>query len=199
MTTKKLTKEERRESLIQAAATLFMDKGYHETKTKDIALAAGITEPVIYKHFSSKEELFFEVIYRTASCLIDKLNIHENTDPKEFMKNFISLHMSIVEKNFESIKFLLVQILQDAKVRDAFRHTLLPRVKSKIHPLIKILNPQKAESAEYHIFLLSGMLMISELAHGLFKSTPENLSTEELSEKLADTFIKMISGGREND
>lgn len=199
MTIKKLTKEERRETLIRAASTLFMEKGYYDTKTKDIALAAGITEPIIYKHFSGKEELFFEVIYETASSLLDKLIINDDLEPKEFMQNFIALHMDIVGKHFESIKFLLIQILQDAEVREIFKETIVPRIKTKIHPLIRKLNPEKADNVEYHLFLLGGMLMISELAHGLFKTSPANLSTEELSGKLAETFLKMISGGPENE
>lgn len=196
---KKLSKEERRESLIKAASALFMEKGYHETTTKDIAMAAGITEPIIYKHFSGKQELFFESIYEIASTLIDNLDIKEELDPEEFMQRFIYLHMDIAEKHFDSIRFILIQILEEPEVRKIFIRTLLPKIKSKIHPLIKGISHGKDEDVEYNLFLLGGILMIAELTQGLFKASPGNLSRKDLSEKLAGSFLRLIKGGTDNE
>jgi AcrR family transcriptional regulator len=57
-----MTGEDRREAIIDAASALFARKGFHGTSTADIAAAAGCSEPMIYKHFASKHELF-------AACL----------------------------------------------------------------------------------------------------------------------------------
>jgi AcrR family transcriptional regulator len=56
--------EDRRQAIVTAASSLFARKGFHGTSTADIAAAAGCSEPMLYKHFSSKQELF-------ASCLKD--------------------------------------------------------------------------------------------------------------------------------
>jgi len=48
--------------LIQAAGTLFARQGYHGTSTREIALLAGVSENTIFRHFTSKEDLFWATI-----------------------------------------------------------------------------------------------------------------------------------------
>ncbi len=44
-----------------AALPLFARKGFAETTTKDLAKATGVSEPLLYKHFPSKEALYLEI------------------------------------------------------------------------------------------------------------------------------------------
>jgi AcrR family transcriptional regulator len=57
---------ERRQQLINVATRLFAESGYDATTTAAIASAAGVTEPVLYRHFPSKQALFLTVV-RTVS------------------------------------------------------------------------------------------------------------------------------------
>ena len=58
MSTIRLPAEERRASLLDAACRLFAGRSYHGTTTADLARAAGVTEPVLYRHFQSKRALY---------------------------------------------------------------------------------------------------------------------------------------------
>lgn len=58
MSTVRLSADERRASLLDAACRLFAGRGYHGTTTADLARAAGVTEPVLYRHFPSKRALY---------------------------------------------------------------------------------------------------------------------------------------------
>ena len=58
---KRLTAEERRERILEAALELFAEQGYAASTTRELARRAGITEPVIYLHFESKETVLREV------------------------------------------------------------------------------------------------------------------------------------------
>ncbi|MFZ4517772.1 MAG: TetR/AcrR family transcriptional regulator [Microthrixaceae bacterium] len=58
----RLPAAERRTQLLATAETVFADKGYHATSMNDVAEAAGVTKPVLYQHFSSKRELFVELL-----------------------------------------------------------------------------------------------------------------------------------------
>jgi AcrR family transcriptional regulator len=58
----RLTGEERRRVIIQAAVTLFSQKGFRGTTTKEIAEAAGCSEATIFKHFSTKDELYSAIL-----------------------------------------------------------------------------------------------------------------------------------------
>ena len=58
----RLKAPERREQLIEVATKLFAKHGYEATTTAAIALAAGVTEPILYRHFKSKQELFVAIV-----------------------------------------------------------------------------------------------------------------------------------------
>ncbi len=67
------TNRERTEStqlaLLEAARALFVSKGYGDTSTPEIALAAGITRGALYHHFADKRDLFRQVLAREATAV----------------------------------------------------------------------------------------------------------------------------------
>src|SRR5438067_12182421 len=61
-TMRRLKAPQRREQLIEVATKLFAKWGYDATTTAAIAEAAGVTEPILYRHFDSKQELFVAIV-----------------------------------------------------------------------------------------------------------------------------------------
>ena len=53
---------ERRQQLMDFAATRFAEQGYHPTSVAEIVQGLGVGKGVFYWYFSSKEELFFEIL-----------------------------------------------------------------------------------------------------------------------------------------
>jgi AcrR family transcriptional regulator len=51
-----------REELMRAALTLFTQRGYSATTVRELVEAAGVTKPVLYYYFGSKEGLFLELM-----------------------------------------------------------------------------------------------------------------------------------------
>ena len=62
MTTRKEQKEERRKAILMTALTLFVEKGYYDTKITDIAAAVPMSTGLLFHYFESKEELLAEVV-----------------------------------------------------------------------------------------------------------------------------------------
>jgi TetR/AcrR family transcriptional regulator len=58
----RLTATARRSQLIEAAMDLFSSKGFAGTTTKEIALAAGVSEAIIFRHFATKRDLYTAII-----------------------------------------------------------------------------------------------------------------------------------------
>ncbi len=56
-----------RRALLDAARTLFVEKGYADTATPDIVAAAQVTRGALYHHFADKKALFWAVIEREAN------------------------------------------------------------------------------------------------------------------------------------
>jgi AcrR family transcriptional regulator len=58
-----------RARILAAAEKLFAEQGYGNVSMPMIASASGITAGAIYKHFESKEELFFMVVQRAVHAV----------------------------------------------------------------------------------------------------------------------------------
>ncbi len=65
--------EERRQTILQAAASVFAAKGFEKATTREIALEADISEGTIYNYFDSKEQLLLalaEIVQDEVTALI---------------------------------------------------------------------------------------------------------------------------------
>jgi AcrR family transcriptional regulator len=55
---------ERRALIVEAAGHLFAQRGYDGTRLDDVAAAAGVTKPVLYRHFAGKAALYLALLER---------------------------------------------------------------------------------------------------------------------------------------
>jgi AcrR family transcriptional regulator len=70
---KRLTGEERRAAILDAALEVFSRRGYHATSIDDIAREGGISKALIYEHFASKHDLYGELLEQHAGELFSVL------------------------------------------------------------------------------------------------------------------------------
>jgi AcrR family transcriptional regulator len=54
----RLSAEERRAAVLECACQIFSKESYHGATTAQIARGAGVTEPILYRHFASKRDLY---------------------------------------------------------------------------------------------------------------------------------------------
>lgn len=59
--TRKEQKEEKRQKILMTALTLFVERGYYDTKITDIASAVPMSTGLMFHYFDSKEELLLEL------------------------------------------------------------------------------------------------------------------------------------------
>jgi AcrR family transcriptional regulator len=93
--TSRLRKEERKQQLLQIAKKLFLDLGYQHTTTEKIAREAGVTEPVLYRHFKSKKALFLEVLQEIRKATLQRWHrgIEELGSPLEKLRRVVDLYL----------------------------------------------------------------------------------------------------------
>jgi AcrR family transcriptional regulator len=61
--------EDRREQILNAAMRLFLDHGVQNVTTRDIAAAVGISQPSLYAHFKSREDIAVKLSERAFEQL----------------------------------------------------------------------------------------------------------------------------------
>lgn len=89
---KRMPAAQRREQLLDCAALLFAEVGYARATTAGLADKAGVTEPIIYRHFKSKKELFVALIERTAQRTLSHWRAQlagGDRDPTERLRRII--------------------------------------------------------------------------------------------------------------
>jgi AcrR family transcriptional regulator len=69
----RLPAEQRRRQLLAVARDVFAERGFHATSMDDVALAAGVTKPVLYQHFRNKRALFLELLDDVGAQLLAQL------------------------------------------------------------------------------------------------------------------------------
>src|SRR5947207_415766 len=59
-------REERMRHVLDVAGREFAERGFHEVSMDDVAAAAGVSKPVVYTHFESKDGLYEAVLAHAA-------------------------------------------------------------------------------------------------------------------------------------
>ncbi|HYB23676.1 MAG TPA: TetR/AcrR family transcriptional regulator [Solirubrobacteraceae bacterium] len=87
---RRLSAEQRREALLDAAARVFATHGYHAASIAQIAEQAGITKPVIYHHFPSKQQLHRAVFEHYAALLLaTAASLGQYGTPQERLRDLV--------------------------------------------------------------------------------------------------------------
>ncbi|NRQ49080.1 TetR/AcrR family transcriptional regulator [Aeromicrobium stalagmiti] len=62
----------RREQILDTAATLFAERGFHGVSVHDIGSACGISGPALYKHFAGKDDVLTQSLTSISQRLLDE-------------------------------------------------------------------------------------------------------------------------------
>lgn len=106
--------ERTRQAILETATRLFMQKGFGQTSTRDIAKEIGITQPALYHHFSDKEVLFLSVMTEFSRKVhqdINKVLRKHQLDPEEQLFEIVKVlkkhhTISIYEQYNQAIQLL---------------------------------------------------------------------------------------------
>jgi AcrR family transcriptional regulator len=81
--------------ILDAAARLFKEKGFHATSMQDIANAVGLQKGSLYYHIASKEELLFRISHAAISAIIAHLEeiTQAPLSPTEKLRQAIENHV----------------------------------------------------------------------------------------------------------
>ncbi|MEO9220223.1 MAG: TetR/AcrR family transcriptional regulator [Mycobacteriaceae bacterium] len=90
--TKRLPRAVREQQMLDAAVTVFAQRGFHGASMDDIADAAGISKPMLYLYLGSKEQLFGACIDREAVRFLDAVTsgVRPELPPREQVANGVN-------------------------------------------------------------------------------------------------------------
>lgn len=122
---RRLPAEKRKRLIIESAREVFASQGYARVGTADLAKAAGISEPALYRHFAGKKELFLAAIRSTRPKL---LNIWEEIsidyeDPIETLRAIGVYYYDHLESHAQNMKlqWRALSEADDPDIKEALR------------------------------------------------------------------------------
>jgi AcrR family transcriptional regulator len=126
--------EERRSQILAVAVSLFSQRGFRGTTTKEIAQAAGVSEAMVFRHFANKEELYAAILDHKA-CSRDNfepaVTAAEAIKRKDDRAVFESLALGALnhhEKDPEFQRLLLHSALEKHELAEMFFNEFVRRV-----------------------------------------------------------------------
>src|SRR5260221_8205913 len=106
--TKRLRGTQRRDQILTVARRVFAEVGYEDASIDDVAAAAGVTKPVVYRHFAGKRDLYLAVLEAHLSELIRTLwvALSSSPDPRARLRAGLEAYFDYAEHNEEGFRML---------------------------------------------------------------------------------------------
>lgn len=199
--------DERREQILQKALDHFSKHGFKGTTTKRIAEAAGVSEAIIFRHFASKDELYWAILH-TKVCEGGEHQFPWQGNPdleaamaaRDDHTVFYLLALRALEKHHEDTGFmrlLFYSALEEHDLAERFVNEFVERLYVFLGGYIETrqregamreLNPRVAVRA------FMGMLIHHSLNNILWDKNRRllNISNEEAARNFADILLDGI-------
>jgi len=186
----------RAEQLLDLAERLFAERGFHAASMDELARRAGVSKPVIYDHFGSKEQLFATCVRRTGEVLADRVAraVREESDPRARLRAGSIAYFRFLEEQFQA----WVVLFADEEVRDARFAAEASRIRRRQSDLMISLMAESAATAPGH----KGQARLEAMTLAI-AGAYESLSLwwhehpEVSPEELADWLLDLIWPGLE--
>ncbi len=163
----------RREQLLDVAADLFARGGYARATTSELAKSAGVTEPIIYRHFKSKRDLFVALIERTGHETLAQWekDVADAVDPAQRLRALISDNPMVSERGRKAYRVLLQATTE---VEDPKILTALTDHMQKLHAFLsrEIATAQESKKVvdRFSPEMIAWLLMDIGLGYGVLKA-----------------------------
>ena len=137
---KRLPAEQRRELIVAAAGRLFGEHGFEATRLDEIGAAAGVTKPILYRHFEGKRALYLALLERHREDLGSFAGaIPAEGAPEERLRAVLEVWFAYVEAHSYAWKMLFRDSGGGAEI-EAFRRRVHSRAREVLVGMIRALS-----------------------------------------------------------
>jgi AcrR family transcriptional regulator len=123
-------KREREGQILDAAAAVFAEKGFHQATVHDIATRAGVADGTLYNYFENKFDLLIAILAQMAELeqLPGELLQALQGEPKDFFVAAFRERMGRIDAGQEMFKAVLPQVFVNPELREQFYRQYVLRI-----------------------------------------------------------------------
>lgn len=183
----------KRKLILDAAAVVMAENGFHQAKMEDIAKEAGVGKGTVYEYFDSKKDLFQELIFSTSKEYSQKIEeeIRNNSCVPDTIKQILKLHLEFLKNNPKVANIIMSE---HHFIEEELRTWILEENKEKFKLMQEIIE-KGAERGELQV---DNPTLASHLVAGMILSTGGYYLREEHNsdiEEICDSAVKMLLKG----
>lgn len=118
----------RRTQILDAAAAVFVQKGFHSTTIKDVARAAGVADGTIYLYFANKPALLLGIFERMKAAVIAEAvpPAIDELDIRLFIRTLLQHSlMGLKGNNFALFRIVVSEMMVNDDLRELYRQQIL--------------------------------------------------------------------------
>lgn len=102
-----------KDKILNAAVSLFSQKGFHKTSVSDIAKEAGVSKGLTYNYFKSKEDLLLAIVNQGTEGMFEVADkMFSSSNYKKNLKDFIGTYFKTLKEKKNYLSFQLSLIFQ---------------------------------------------------------------------------------------
>jgi TetR/AcrR family transcriptional regulator len=126
----RLTAEKRRQAVLDTACRVFAKSSYRGATTAAIARESGVSEPILYRHFPSKRDLYLACLDETWARVRNRWDrvLEETDNPREWVGGIGRAYIELRREEKTLLIDLWIQALNEAhgdpKIRRHVRNQL---------------------------------------------------------------------------
>ena len=185
----------RRAQILDAAAQVFAERGFHRTTIRDIGKAAGVADGTIYNYFENKTALLLGILDRLNAAERQAIEVAQAqaTDLRSFTRHYFQNHLRVfANENQDLLRVVLSEVLVNAELRERYVQQIVAPTFVEVMQQLAPLAEQgglRAESLLQSIQLMSSMLLGVLMAR-MFDEQSAQSTWEQLPNVLADLFCE---------
>jgi TetR/AcrR family transcriptional regulator len=183
-----------REKIFKVATKLFAKYGFAGTSMDDIADRVGIRKASLYHHFSSKQEIYEELIERVFSEVIRIFQVSFSSgDILKDAENFVSKIMNFILQNEDYVKILLRELLDENLPVKKFALEYVPKILSFGSEILERGRKEGLFKEDVDPIQLSITLTGAIIIYFVFRPVIEPFIKSPFSKKAIEDRVKHIS------
>ena len=136
---RKVPRAVREPQMLEMAGRIFAARGFHDASMDEIAEAAGVSKPMLYSYFGSKDGLYFAYVnaaYRELIAAIDQAVAMAGSDPEEQLRLGTVAYYTYVDEHRHAFRVLFREIGDPGGELASQRHRLVRRVGAAIEAMV---------------------------------------------------------------
>jgi len=195
-----------REKILRTAQQIFIEKGKDGARMQEIADQARVNKAMIFYYFSSKDQLYLEVLQSVVRRLFQKVNevVISDGEPRQKLEQFVEAYFNFLIENEGLPRIMLREFASGGEVIGKIFGETLSAGENPISSNIQFMMEESMRKGQFRqvdpvqtIISIVGMCLISFIASPIIRQifTNKDIDQKDFIEQRKNSILDLLENG----